>query len=150
MVRHERDRPSGKVEVDETFVGGVEVGGGRCHVGRKALVVIATEICGLAIGRIRMRRIRVASAESLCPFIQEAVIPRGVVATDGLPTYLGPPEWGYRHELKVILGSGDPAYVAMSLVHRVASLLDRWWLETYQGAIRQQYLDYYLDPKNGS
>ena len=33
----------------------------------------------------------------------------------------------------------------MPRVHRVASLLDRWWLGTYQGAIRPQHLDYYLN-----
>jgi transposase-like protein len=114
-------------------------------VGRKALVAIAAEIRGQAIGRIRMRRIRDSSADSLRPFIHEAVMPSGVVVTDGLPTYLGLPAWGYRHERKIILGSGNPAHVAMPRVHRVASLLDRWWLGTYQGAIRPQHLDYYLD-----
>ena len=145
MVRPERDQLSGEVEVDETFVGGVEAGGGRRQVGRKALVAIAAEVRGRAIGRIRMRRIRDSSAASLRPFIQEAVMPSGVVVTDGLPTYLGLPEWGYRHKRKVILGSGDPAHVAMPRVHRVAALLDRWWLGTYQGAIRPLHLDYYLD-----
>jgi len=38
MVRPGRDRLSGEVEVDETFVGGVEKGGGRRHIGKKALV----------------------------------------------------------------------------------------------------------------
>ena len=145
MVRPERDRLSGTVEVDETFVGGVEAGGGRRHVGKKALVAIAAEVRGRTIGRIRMRRIRDSSADSLRPFIQEAIMPSHVVVTDGLPTYLGLPEWGYHHERKVILGSGNPAHVAMPRVHRVASLLDRWWLGTYQGAIRPQHLDYYLD-----
>jgi transposase-like protein len=145
MVRPERDQLSGTVEVDETFVGGVEAGGGRRHVGKKALVAIAAEVRGRTIGRIRMRRIRDSSADSLRPFIQEAIMPSHVVVTDGLPTYLGLPEWGYHHERKVILGSGNPAHVAMPRVHRVASLLDRWWLGTYQGAIRPQHLDYYLD-----
>ena len=136
MVRPERDQLSGEVEVDETFVGGVEAGGGRRQVGRKALVAIAAEVRGRAIGRIRMRRIRDSSADSLRPLIQEAVMPSGVVVTDGLPTYLGLPEWGYRHKRKVILGSGDPAHLAMPRVPRVTSLLYRWRLGTYQGAIR--------------
>jgi len=33
----------------------------------------------------------------------------------------------------------------MPRVHRVAALLDRWWLGTHQGAIRSKHLDYYLD-----
>lgn len=145
MVRPGRDRLSGRVEVDETFIGGVEAGGGRRHIGKKALVAIAAEVRGRAIGRIRMRRIRDSSAESLLPFVQEAILPGSGIVTDGLPTYLGLPGLGYRHERKVIRGSDDPAHVAMPRVHRVASLLDRWWLGTYQGAIRREHLDYYLD-----
>src|SRR5512146_15949 len=57
MVRPGRDRLKGEVEVDETFVGGVEPGGGRRHIGKKALVVIAAEVRGKGIGRIRMRRV---------------------------------------------------------------------------------------------
>jgi hypothetical protein len=41
--------------------------------------------------------------------------------------------------------TGDPAHVVMPRVHRVASLLDRWWLGIHQGAIRPSHLDYYLD-----
>ena len=86
-----RDRLSGAVEVDETFVGGVEPGGGRRHVGKKALVVIGAEVRGRAVGRIRMRRVVGSSAESLLPFVQEAVEPGAVVITDGLQSYRGPP-----------------------------------------------------------
>jgi len=30
-------------------------------------------------------------------------------------------------------------------VHRIAALLKRWLLGTHQGAVRNKYLDYYLD-----
>ncbi len=33
----------------------------------------------------------------------------------------------------------------MPRVHRVASPLKRWLLGTYQGAVREKHLDYYLD-----
>ena len=33
----------------------------------------------------------------------------------------------------------------MPRVHRVASLLKRWLMGTHQGAVRPDYLDYYLD-----
>jgi len=66
------------------------------------------------------------------------------VVTDASPL-LGAPKWGYRHERQVILGSGDPAHLAMPRVNRVISLLNRWWLGTYLGAYRPQQLDYYLD-----
>src|SRR3990172_1672713 len=65
MVRPGRERLSGDVEVDETFLGGVEEGGGRRHVGKKVLIAVAVEIRGTALGRIRLQRIRDSSAESL-------------------------------------------------------------------------------------
>jgi len=52
MVRPGRDLLSGEVEVDETFVGGIEEGGGRRHVGRKALIVIAAEVLGTHQGAV--------------------------------------------------------------------------------------------------
>ncbi len=33
----------------------------------------------------------------------------------------------------------------MPRVHRVASLLKRWWLGTYHGGISDPHLEYYLD-----
>ena len=145
MVRPGRDRLSEMVEVDETFVGGEEPGGGRRHVGKKALVVIAAEVRGRAIGRIRMRRVEDSSAESLLPFVQEVVEPDTLVITDGLQTYRGLPKLGYRHDRRVILGSGESATAVLPRVHRVASLLKRWLLGTHQGAVSREHLDYYLD-----
>jgi len=52
---------------------------------------------------------------------------------------------GYRHIVTNISESESPAHVVMPCVHRVASLLDRWWLGIHQGAIRPAHLDYYLD-----
>ena len=54
----------------------------RTHAGRKTLIVIAQEDRP-GIGRIRMRRIPDASAESLLPFIKEAIGPGSTVHTDG-------------------------------------------------------------------
>lgn len=56
MVRPGRDQLSGEVEVDETLVGGVEPGGGRRHIGKKALVAVAAEVRERATGRSRRRR----------------------------------------------------------------------------------------------
>ena len=75
MVRPGRERLSGEVEVDETFVGGVEEGGGRRHIGKKALVAIAAEVRNTAIGRIRLQRVRDSSADSLVGFVRSAVAP---------------------------------------------------------------------------
>jgi hypothetical protein len=61
MVRPGRDRLSGTVEVDETFIGGEKSGRrGRGAIG-KELVVIAVQKDGKKLGRIRLQRVADAS-----------------------------------------------------------------------------------------
>src|SRR2546428_8647167 len=54
MVRSGRDPLSGWIEVDETYVGGWEEGMKGRRRGEKSLVVIAAQVVGNGIGRIRM------------------------------------------------------------------------------------------------
>jgi hypothetical protein len=83
MVRPGRDRLTGRVEVDECYVGGPEEGlPGRLNL-EKTLVVVAAQEDGLGIDRIRMRQIIDASAESLVPFVQDSVEPGSVIHTEG-------------------------------------------------------------------
>lgn len=145
MVRPGRDRLTGQVEVDETFIGGVEPGGGRRHLGNKALVVIAAQVDGKGIGRIRMRRIPDASAESLIPFVKDVVESGSVILTDGWEAYGKLKEEGYIHQPRVISGSKKTASTLLPRIHRVASLLKRWLLGTHQGRVSKKHLDYYLD-----
>jgi hypothetical protein len=56
MVRPGRDRLSGRVEVDETFIGGAEEGVSGRQTERKTLVVIAAQEDRPGIGQIRMHR----------------------------------------------------------------------------------------------
>lgn len=70
---------------------------------------------------------------------------RGCAGDRWVAHLLGAPKWEYHYERKVVLGSEDHAHLAMPRVHRVTSLLDRWWLGTYWGANRPQQLDYFLD-----
>src|SRR3989441_6947432 len=69
MVRPGRDLLTGRVEVDECYIGGLEEGlPGRLN-SDKALIVVAAQEDGPGIGRIRMRQIVDASAASLVPFV---------------------------------------------------------------------------------
>jgi transposase-like protein len=145
MVRPGRDRLSGDVEVDETYVGGVQAGGGRRSLGNKALVAVAAQVNGKGIGRIRLRRIPDASARSLQTFMTEAIEPGSRVITDGWEGYEGLATRRYKHRAKVIRGSGKTASTLLPRVHRVASLLKRWLLGTHQGGVSREQLDYYLD-----
>lgn len=145
MVRPGRDRLTGRVEVDETYVGGVDTGGGRRHLGNKALVAIAAQVDGEGTGRIRLRRIQDASAESLLPFIQESSEPGATVLTDGWLGYAGVSKKGYKHKSRSLVGDPENASKFLPRVHRVAALLKRWLLGTHQGAVSREHLDYDLD-----
>jgi transposase-like protein len=145
MVRPGRDRLTGRVEVDETYIGGPEEGvPGRAAEG-KALVVVAAQEDGRGIGRIRMRRVLDASRETLHGFVRDAVEPGSVVHTDGWQGYGGLEEKGYGHEVTVLAHQDEPATELLPRVHRVVSLLKRWLLGTHQGAVSAPHLDYYLD-----
>lgn len=143
MVRPGRDRLNGRVEVDETYVGGLEEGVRGRETKKKALVIVAAQEDGKRIGRIRLRRIPDASRDRLHGFIRDSVEPGSVVHTDGWESYAGLTE--YRHEVTILKGRVESAAELLPRVHRVISLLKRWLLGTHQGAVSPEHLDYYLD-----
>jgi len=145
MVRPDRDRLSGWVEVDETMVGGLEEGVAGRQTESKVLVIIAAQADGPGIGRIRMRMIDDASADSLHPFVQDCIAAGSTIHTDGWQGYAGLDNQGYRREITRLRGRRKEASQLMPRVHRVASLLKRWLLGTHQGAVARQHLPYYLD-----
>jgi transposase-like protein len=143
MVRPGRDQLSGRVEVDETYLGGLEEGVRGRQTEKKALVAVGAEEDGTRIGRIRLHRILDASQASLHGFIRESIEPGSVVHTDGWQGYSGLD--GYQHEVTVLRGRKESANELLPRVHRVVSLLKRWLLGTHQGAVSPEHLDYYLD-----
>jgi len=146
MVRPGRERLHGLVEVDETYLGGLEEGRrGRPSTGKKALIAVAAEEVGRGIGRVRLRRIRDASAASLCPFVQDAVEPGSQVRTDGWVGYDGLDAMGYKHKVSIIAKNKKRPDDLLPHVHQVVSLLKRWLMGTHQGAVSHDHLDYYLD-----
>ena len=92
-----------------------------------------------------MSRVEDVAARSLIPFVQTTVAPGATVRTDGWSAYSGLANQGYDHQPRSISASGDPAHIVMPRVHRVAALLDRWWLGIHHGAIDADHLDYYLN-----
>jgi len=145
MVRPDRDRLSGWVEVDETMVGGLEEGVAGRQTESKALVVIAAQADGPGIGRIRMRMVEDASANSLHPFVEDCIEPGSTIHTDGWQGYAGLDSKRYQREITVLGGRRKDASKLMPRVHRIASLLKRWLLGTHQGAVAHPYLPHYLD-----
>jgi transposase-like protein len=145
MVRPGRDRLQGRVEVDEAFVGGVEEGVHGRQTETKAMIAVGVEEDGDGIGRIRMRRIPDASAESLMPFIEDSVEPASVVHTDGWLGYQPLNGIGYRHKITFLKGNSKTASELMPRVHLAVALLKRWLLGTHQGGVSPEHLDAYLD-----
>jgi transposase-like protein len=145
MVRPGRDMLTGRVEVDECYVGGPEEGlAGRLNV-EKALVVVAAQEDGAGIGRIRLRQIVDASAQSLIPFVRESVVAGSTVHTDGWLGYLPLNGSEYQHQVTYLKGNTKTASELLPRVHLVISHLKRWMMGTHQGAISHKHLDYYLD-----
>jgi len=143
MVRPGRDRLSGIVEVDETYIGGKKPGKRGRGAAGKSLVVISVEDKGNHLGRIRLRRVADASAASLLAAVRESVELGSVVRTDGWSGYARLPSQGYEHS--VVRQDADVGENLLPLANRVAALLKRWLAGTHQGAVRASHLDYYLD-----
>lgn len=143
MVRPGRDKLSGTVEVDEIYVGGERPGKrGRGSAG-KALVLIAAQVEGNKIGRIRLARVANASVPVLSQALAAAVSPGSQVLTDDWNGYAGLTAKGYRHV--VVRESAVVGANLLPRANRVAALLQRWLLGIHQGAVKAAHLDYYLD-----
>jgi transposase-like protein len=138
MVRPGRDKLAGPVQIDETYLGGPRTGRRGRGARSKSMLLIAVEDKGAKkLGRIRLQHVADATAASIGPFVQHCVAQGSVVRTDGWNGYRGLPALGYEHRIVSPL--------ELKLPHLVASLLKRWLLGTYQGAVRPSHLSYYLD-----
>lgn len=143
MVRPGRDRLSGTVEVDETYIGAEKPGKRGRGAAGKVLVAIAAQEDEGRIGRIRLSQVRDASADSLTGFIKRAVESGSMIHTDGWRGYSGLGSIGYAHQ--IVRDTADVGENLLPSAHRVAGLLKRWLLGTYHGAVRESHLEYYLD-----
>jgi len=143
MVMPGRDQLAGIVEVDETYIGGEKPGKRGRGAEGKALVVIAAQVKDKHIGRIRLHRVADASAGSLEPAVQQAVVPGSIVRTDGWNGYNRLTALGYVHE--VVRKDADVGHSLLPRCNRVAALLKRWLIGTHQGKPLPSHLDYYLD-----
>jgi transposase-like protein len=142
-----------EVEVDETFVGGKDPGrDGRG--GDKVLVVGAVEVIPFSelksgkvrkrSGRIRLRAVANAAANSLAGFVEQEVEPGAIVQTDGWDGYRRLNRSGYHHQ-RIVQGKGREAIPILPHIHRVFSNLKAWLHGTHHGRIEQKYLQAYLN-----
>src|SRR3954452_12738184 len=150
MVRPDREPLAGRVEADETYVGGPRPGKRGGGAAGKALVGGAVEAGrgearGRRLGRLRLAPLADASAESRAAFLAAHVATPATVATDGWRGYLGLPAAGYDHEPANIGASRGDAALRLPAIHLVFSLVKRWLLGTHHGAVGEKHLPAYLD-----
>lgn len=138
------DRLRGFVEVGMSYVGNIEHSVCGSETSRQFIVLIAIEVLSSRLGRVRLRRIRDVSSDNLVRFICDVVERGAKVHTGGAIGYKDLPERGYRH-IHTRPPKGDPARVSMPGVCAVASLLKRWLLDIYKGAVTAAHVDAYLD-----
>jgi len=160
MVRPDQDRiggqPENHVEVDETYVGGRTRGEGR-GVHHKTLVAGAVEVRhrepgtaqdkrkdGRYAGRIRLAIAADRSAETLCGFVESAVMPGSLIVTDDWSGYNSLLTSGYDHH--AIAQCGDPEVTEQFLPvsHLVFSNLKTWLSGIHHG-VSEKHLQAYLN-----
>jgi transposase-like protein len=144
MVRPERDRIAGTVEVDETYVGGIEEGrrGGRQRDSNKSIVVGAVEVRGRGSGRIRLAVVEDLSADSLVPFVEASVEPGSTLLTDGWRGY-APLRAKYNRQPTTV-GDQKNASKQFPRVHRTFSNLKTWLKGTHHG-VSSKHLPHYVN-----
>ena len=150
MVNLAREPLRGEVEVDDTWVGGPQAGlrGSRQLKGRKAaLVIVAVEKQGRATGRARMAVIPDFKGPTVTAFLKQNLAPGSTLYTDGLKSFTGLAEAGFKHvprnqPLRIDLRKGAKSVVP--LADRAIGNLQQWLIGTYHGVSREQ-LQVYLD-----
>ena len=138
---------SGRVGVDETYIGGSGKPGatGRGAAG-KNVVAGAIERRGRGFGRARLQIIPDASAASLAGFLRSHLSPGSTVVTDGWPAYpVAIAAAEAAHEVHNVAASGEPAHLSLPGVHRLFSLTKRVLDGTHQGSAQPEHLQAYLD-----
>ncbi len=140
----EKDSLIGRVEIDETIVGGSDDQSvGRRLSEKQRYVLVMVEDRGRECGRLRLEAMDDAKSETLATVVPSNVQKGATAHTDGLHGYAAIEDHEITHEPEVI---GDPKQASKKLpwVHRVASLLKRVILGTLQGSISMGWLPWLL------
>lgn len=141
MVRPDKDKIHGIVEVDETMISAKKPGKrGRGALG-KVIVTGAVEVRdnprdGTMAGRLRLRIVPDFSARSLIGFVQRNVETDSYIVTDDFPSYTKLPKHGYGHHV------ADPD--KMIHIHRTFGNLKSWLIGTHHG-VSKKHLQAYLN-----
>jgi transposase-like protein len=147
MVAPEREKLRGVVEMDETWVGGLQTGlrGSRQLKGRKAaLVIVAVERRGTATGRARMEVIPNFRQETMTAFALANIELGTTIITDKMSGFDGFTDAGYVHQATKQGNIRKGADHVVPLADRAMGNMKQWLLGTFHGVSRPQ-LQAYLD-----
>lgn len=142
-IRQNREPLSGTVEVDEFFIGGQKSGKRGRGADGKTIVLAAVEKEGNKFGRIRLQVVPDCSGDALERFVGTNVILGSRVCTDGWKGYNFASK-NYSHD-KVIASKTVDKNSVLPGVHRIASLVKRLMLGTFQGRFAPAHFQCYMD-----
>lgn len=150
MVNTARDPLHGDIEIDDTWIGGLQPGvrGSRQLKGRKAaLVFVAVERRSTRTGRVRLAVVPDVKQTTMLAFVRANVAAGSTIYTDGVKGWDGVHALGVRHVArtqpdKTALHHGAPSVVP--LADRAIGNLQQWLIGTHHGVSRHQ-LQVYLD-----
>lgn len=139
MVRPDRDKIHGDVEVDETLIGAKKPGKRGRGAAGKVIVVGAVEVLERderkeRVGRLRLQVVADGSAESLVGFVVSNVDAGSVVRTDGLISYNKLAQKGYTYKIVETL--------QMEHIHKAFGNLKTWIEGTHHGVSKKHMQAY--------
>jgi len=153
-VRKDRQKLSGRVEVDEFFIGGKKSGKRGRGAEGKTIVLVAIERYTAQdpetlnsywqIGRVRLQVALDCSAYSLATFINHNIETSSTVVTDKLNSYRPALNQEYHH-IPVERAHQKDSESGLYGAHLIASLVKRLIRSTFQGRLEPKYLQNYLD-----
>lgn len=145
LYNREKDSLVGRVEIDETIVGGSD----GTNMGRKLgenqnYVLIMVEDKGDHCGRLRLQAVDDATTDTLTTAVECNLADGSTARTDGLNAYDALKDSEVVKHKPVVVGDPKKASKKLPLVHRVASLLKRVILGTLQGSQSRGWLPWLL------
>lgn len=158
MVRSDRGKLSGTIEIDEEYIGGVLEGGKRGRGSEnKQLVVVAVQLEKIQgenpdrpslrdyrLTKIRAKHIPNASKNELHSFIKENIEKGSALIRDGWAGYSGIDDEGYESQITK-MSEANSEDEKLPHIHLAISLIKRWILGTYQGSVDEYNLQTYLE-----
>lgn len=144
MVRPDRSKLSGVVELDETFVGGRSTGRMGASTGKVPVMIAVERVDNRKLGRVRFGIDYAPGTKEQIAFAQSEIEPGTHIQTDGARVLRRLADLGYEHSYATGYNSPDIS-AELPGVHLVASLLKRWITGTLQHHVTVEHLPYYLD-----